>query len=96
MRKNTFVRITELLMRALLLIIVGAYIYLKSTSAATAADIAPGKMPAVLKDFGRNESPLEQDSLSADEVFFLGRIKAGPVVFRQPSQAPEMFYRRIK
>lgn len=95
MRKNTFVRITELLLRALLLIIVGAYVYLKSTSAVKAPDVAPGKIPAVLKDFGKHKAPLEQKASSADELFLWGEIKAGQQIF-ESSRTPVMFYRRNK
>jgi len=91
MRKRMIVRITDMLLRALLLIIVGAYIYLKPIAA---ADTADSEMPAVLKNLERNEFPLQQDSISTAGMLLLGKIKAGAVGLVHQSSSPKIFYVR--
>ncbi|PSL33352.1 hypothetical protein [Chitinophaga ginsengisoli] len=91
MRNRMMVRMTDMVLRALLLIIVGAYIFLKS---GTAADTATGKTPAVLKNLERDESPLRRDSISTAGMLLLARIKAGANGLVHQSSSPEIFYVR--
>ncbi len=86
----------NMLMRALLLIIVGASIYLKSSTAFT-ADAATEETSAVLKGFERDGFPMQQDTMSYAGMLLLEHIRAGAIDISQHPPFPGTFYvRKIK
>jgi hypothetical protein len=96
MKNTTTVRIANMLMRVLLLIIVGAYIYLK-TSAADNRDTTTGETSAVLKSLETNAFPMPKDTISYAGILLLERIKAGAVDIGQHPPFPGTVYvRKIK
>ncbi|WP_110055986.1 hypothetical protein [Chitinophaga sp. S165] len=96
MKDKIMTRITSMLMRVMLLIIVGAYIYLKSTAAVTASTEAD-ETSVVLKAFESSGSQISTDTLSYDAMLVLEHIRAEAYDISQYPPFPGPFYiKKIK